>query len=294
MLKYKFCIITLLLCSTYLIGQNSSNVYVVDVSFSGSGKYEFSNPLFITDQNKNNYNNQPQFADSLLLISSDRGDDQTDIYCYDLISKTEYKLTQSRESEFSPTLMPNGDHISFIQVSADSNRYQQLWKIPTDLSSEPELVMDKVFRVGYHSWIADTKVLLFIVGSPRHLLQLYDTDSQTFESVAQNIGRCLQLSPAGNPSYVDKSFEDRWYLKLIDKSTLRSIVIAETLEGSEDFIWTPSGEIIMGKGSLLYALNASEANPKWRKIADFSHWGILNIKRLALGNGKLAIVTSTP
>lgn len=271
--------------------QNPFNIYVVDLDNTSSGEFFLSNPMLITANNSNGYNSQPVFIDSILFITSQRDGRQTDIYAFDLDQRIQYQMTATPESEYSPTPMPHGKGFSVVRVSADTNQYQQLWEIPYSLNRPPTKIMDRVYNVGYHCWLNEHSVMLFIVGNPRHRLNIYNTKDQTFRPVSSDIGRCLKISPRGNPCFVDKTLTDNWFIKEFNPVTREFTTIAETLPGSEDFEFTPDGYILMGKNQFLYSLKAYEEF-NWVPIADLSHWGINNINRLAYANGKLAIVTN--
>jgi len=54
---------------------------------------------------------------------------QADIYRYDLQSGATTQVTNTAESEYSPTLMPDRKNISVVRVEADG-KTQRLWKFP--------------------------------------------------------------------------------------------------------------------------------------------------------------------
>ena len=78
------------------------------------------------------YDNQPAFlADGgALLFTSNRGGKQTDIYRYDLTSKQTTRVTNTPESEYSPTITPDRQHKSVVRVEADGT--QRLWRFTLD------------------------------------------------------------------------------------------------------------------------------------------------------------------
>ena len=58
-------------------------------------------------------------------------------------------------------------------------------------------------------------------------------------------------------------------------------VLTSTLEGSEDFAWTPDGTLLMGSGASLYHYKPG-TDATWVLLADFSTLGIKQITRLAI------------
>jgi Tol biopolymer transport system component len=72
--------------------------------------------------NSPGYDNQPSFAPdggAIFFTSVRGGGTQTDIYRYDLASAAITRVTSTPESEYSPTVTPDGAHLSVIRVEAD-------------------------------------------------------------------------------------------------------------------------------------------------------------------------------
>src|SRR5919112_256218 len=113
----------------------TEDIFVVDVR-AARGKLEFGQPANIT--NRAGYDNQPSFLPdgASLLYTSQREDNQTDIYRYDFKTGQSARLTATPEGEYSPTLMPGGKFFSVIRVESDKT--QRLWKFPL-AGGEPTL-----------------------------------------------------------------------------------------------------------------------------------------------------------
>src|SRR5205085_2981521 len=118
---------------------------------------------------------------------------QTDIYRYDIASAATARVTDTPEGEYSPTVTPDGAHFSVIRVEAGGT--QRLWRFTLD-GRNPELVLEDVKPVGYHAWIDDHTLALFVLGQPA-TLQLADTRSGKASEVARGILRSIQRIPRG-------------------------------------------------------------------------------------------------
>ena len=121
--------------------------------------------------NNPGYDNQPAFTPDggAVLFTSVRGDRKpdpansasigSDIYRYDIGAKQVAQVTNTPESEYSPTVTPDGQHISVIRVEADGT--QRLWRFTIDGQS-PALVLTDVKPVGYHAWADANTLGLFV------------------------------------------------------------------------------------------------------------------------------------
>jgi hypothetical protein len=118
----------------------TEDIFVVDVRLA-RGKLEFGQPANIT--NRAGYDNQPSFLPDgqSLLYTSQRENDQTDIYRYDFKTKQSTRLTSTDEGEYSPTVMPGGKFFSVIRVERDKT--QRLWKFPL-AGCEPSLLLSNM------------------------------------------------------------------------------------------------------------------------------------------------------
>ncbi len=147
----------------------ASDIFIVEVT-SHNGKMKLGQPVKINASV--GYNNQPSFtSDGQSIFYTWIRDKQADIYRYDLRGGTPTEITKTPESEYSPTLMPDGQSISVVRVEADGT--QRLWRFPL-AGGAPSLILEKIKPVGYHLWIDDHTLALFILGKP-NTLQIADT-----------------------------------------------------------------------------------------------------------------------
>src|SRR6266446_6561507 len=202
----------------------ASDIFIIDVT-SHNGKTKLGQPIKITSWV--GYNNQPSFMPEgqSILYTSIR-DKQADIYRYDIRGGATTQITKTPESEYSPTLMPDRQSISVVRVEADGT--QRLWKFPLT-GGPPSLILEKVKPVGYHLWIDDRTLALFILGKP-NTLQIVDTRTGKAEIIAENPGRILRRIPHQNKfSFVHKVSDKEWIIKAFDLRTRTSASLIDTL-----------------------------------------------------------------
>ncbi|MCI0486162.1 MAG: hypothetical protein L0229_06130 [Blastocatellia bacterium] len=287
------CLPVALTLAVMALGQTpppSTDIFLIDVT-QENGRLKFGVPINITD--REGYDNQPMFLPDGrgVLYTSFREDRQTDIYLYDTEKRLSRRVTATSESEYSPTVMQGGKFISVVRVEADST--QRLWKFPLGGGS-PSLVLEKIKPVGYHAWVDELMLMLFVLGSP-NTLQLVDARTEETETIAENIGRTLQRIPGQDKiSFVQRS-GDKMTIKAFDVKTRSITSLIETLPGSEYYVWTPEGVLLMGKDSKLFGWDSRKGG-EWQELADLSKYGIKDITRLAVSprGDRIALVAARP
>lgn len=242
------------------------------------------------------YDNQPRFTrDSqsfLYTRSEERGG--TDVYRYDIDAERSVRLTETLESEYSPTPMGRTrDGFCAVRVEADST--QRLWRFDAD-GSNPRLVMAHVDSVGYFEWLDKNTVALFVVGDP-HTLRLVDVSSELEIIEAADIGRALLRSPRGGLTFLVKvpqtdpaTYE---FFSWTESRPFPTLLVPAYGTG-QDAVWI--GEtLVMAEGSTLFAARPFDG-PSWLPLVDLAPFGVSAISRItASPNGKwLAIVGAEP
>lgn len=279
-----------LLIVNCLFGQSASEIYLFDLSVNGPS-IEISNPLNIT--NKEGYDSQPFFyhKGKRLLYTSMESQNQTDIYSYNIKSGKTSQLTATANSEYSPTTFQSDKLFSCIVV--EENGDQRLWQY--DLkgkSAKP--VLENIKYVGYHCWIDEFRLALFIVGKP-NTLKIVSKNSKEPLFVAEYIGRSIHKIPGKELiTYVDKNDSSRWVINSLNPNNLGIKSIIDTKKGIEDYCLTKNGVIIMGDGRSLFKFDPS-TDIDWTKIVDLKDFGITSsFNRLAVNddNTKIAIVVN--
>ncbi|MCS7035974.1 MAG: hypothetical protein RMJ33_05750 [Saprospiraceae bacterium] len=250
-------------------------------------------PRFLTAFNPTGYNNQPQFFSSYeIYLTAQLPTDtaQTDIYALDLLLNTITRVTATTTPEYSPTRMPDGKHFSVVRVEADS--IQRLWALPIDRRTTGYPLLPEIKGVGYHCWLRDTLLALFLVGNnDSHTLAMVNPLQPTLRRIAVGIGRCLQKTADGRLAFVQKLSPQEAFLKVYDP--LRGVVetLTQMPEGTEDFAPMPDGAYLAGEGSRLLQFHPRRQNGAWTPIADLSPFNVRKISRIAVSpDGRLLVV----
>jgi len=263
-----------------------TEVYLATLSTSGN-TVKIGTPVNIS--NSPEYDNQPSFlADAAaILFTSRRDGKQTDIYRYDMKAKQVTQLTHTTENEYSPLLTP--DKKTFSTVRGDK---QELWRFNLDGTS-PQLAYAHTGLIGYHVWIDDHRLAVFVLGAngAPATLQLVDTTTKAAEVIEPNIGQSLLIRPGHRTvSFISRPAGAPPVIKELDPATKKTKVITEALADSQYLTWLPDGRMLMASGSKISLWR--EGATGWSVVGDFSAAGLTTISRLAASpDGKwLAIV----
>lgn len=271
------------------MAQTGSEILLFDLKVK-KNKITISNPVNIT--NHPGYDNQPGFnrIDPVLYYSSFNDEGRSDIKSYNYETRETVSITQTTEREYSPTHTPDNTYLSCI-IQRD-NGAQDLGKYPLG-GGDPYVIIDNM-TVGYHVWVDNSHIAMFILGEPNtlHYLRL-PTKKDTV--LAQNIGRSLHLIPKERGfSFIQKISSTDWQIRKVDTETMALTTIALTLPGREDICWTLEGKILSSDGSKLFVLDPKKGNA-WTEIKLAAGSELLKgVTRLAVNSkgDKLAVVVS--
>lgn len=258
--------------------EDGTDIYLFNFSID-QDQFSLSNGRNIT--NSPGYDNQPYFLPDgeSLLYASDDGFGQTDIYRYNVKAGSERRLTFTPNSEFSPTITPDGKFYSCIILERDGR--QLLWKYPLQGAVPSKVINEN--PVGYHCWVNEHKVGVFIVGEPNKL-KLVDTSTKKVQDIANYPGVTLGMIPKSNGTmtYVDLSDKANWkIMQLNTASGEKSELIKTVSKEAQYFTWTPSKILIMGDGKRLYKFDPDH-DEDWVEMANLNDYGIKEFTRLAV------------
>jgi len=247
---------------------------------------------YLSNFNPDGYNNQPYFINprEVYITSNLYDKEYTDFIKLDLFSKEYYRVTATDSiSEYSPTPKAPNRSFSAIRVEKDG-KTQSLHLYPNDHKDAGKRVLPNIDNVGYHCWLSDNEVAMFLVGTPMKLAIGNIEDDRT-TVVMENIGRCFRQDADGTLLFIHKLSADDWYIKSYDVDSNNARIITKTVSGSEDFEVLNDGTFIMAAGSNVYSYHP-ERDTDWQLIADLTEYDIKNITRIAASRNKIIFVNS--
>jgi hypothetical protein len=262
---------------------------------TANGAIEIGPAVDIT--NNPGYDNQPFFTPDgkAILFTSVRGSGtQTDIYKYDIAAKTTAQVTNTPESEYSPTITPAGK-LSVIRVELDAGKTQRLWQFTAD-GRDPQPVLETIRPVGYHAWADHQTLALFVLGATTGpaavapaTLQLADTRTGTAVVLASDVGRSIQRIPGSDPvsaiSFVQRERRGdtvNLVIKQLNPSTRQISTLTSAVAGSTeaDCAWTPDGALLMAHGGVLYGWRRGQSG--WKEVMSLERLSLRGVTRIAV------------
>ena len=250
--------------------------------------------------NNDGYDNQPAFSPdgaSVLFTSVRGGGTQSDIYRYEIGAGRVTRVTDTPEREYSPTPMPDGQHISVVRVEPDGT--QRLWQF-TSGGKEPTLLLADVKPVGYHVWATDRLLALFVLGDPP-TLRLADRTTGRADVLVTGIGRSLQRIPGGRTvSFVvreagkEPGGAPSLSIHELDPETRQTTLLVGAVPGATeaDCVWTPDGWLLMAHDGALHGWRRGASG--WTRLVDLQALGLTGVSRMAVSprGDRIAFVTT--
>jgi len=238
------------------------------------------------------YDNQPAFlpGQQAILFTSIRDGSQSDIFRLELASGVEYRVTDTAQSEYSPTPLAGGG-FSVVRVEEDGG--QTLWHY--DEGGRPIVrLVPAIDNIGYHTWLSDELLVLFLVEEPARLVKIPAAGGLPLE-LARGAGRSFPVDPASGTLYA-----------VIEDAEQGASLVSRTIAGSDwrrlaavvgdsrDLVIDGRGGVWMADGGRLLRLAAG--NSTWTEVADLSALLPGPVSRLAFDRDHryLAMVVSVP
>jgi hypothetical protein len=280
-------IVLLVLLGALQAAQAPPTTDIYELTFSGDlSTLREARPQAISTER--GYENQPFYTPdgTRLWFTANRDGKQTDIYEFDRKTRTARPLISTPEGEYSPTITPDGKGVSVIRVEPDST--QRLWRFDI-AGASPRIVLTDIRPVGYHAWIDEDQLALFVLGKPS-TLQHVRVSTGKAAVVAQNIGRSLHRIPkTATVSFVHRETPENIWIKQFDPATATTTPLVRVRAGNDeaDVAWTPEGTLLMSAGSRIFAWRRGDKD--WREVYDAAPHKLGTITRLAVAPDGRAI-----
>ncbi|MEO7176971.1 MAG: hypothetical protein ABIV51_13710 [Saprospiraceae bacterium] len=288
-------ILSLILASNFAFSQApvASDLFVLNGNIS-KDSFLIQQISLLNSFNPSGYNNQPYFLDEsrVLITSQMPSDKQTEIWMLNMEDKYRINMTISPESEYSGTPVPGDGGFSCVRVETEPAGKQTIMHYFQGDPPKVQEIYNGPMQVGYYSWLDRQHIAIYAIKEKEgNELQLIDLSTNKTTLIAKNPGRCIRRSLEGAVAYVSKADSTYWFLKTFDPMTMRTEIIANCPEGSEDFEQLMDGTYIMAQNSKIFSL--APGAKTWKEIANLSALGINNIGRLAIWKKeKLILVNS--
>jgi WD40-like Beta Propeller Repeat len=268
-----FGLMAIMVCGNAL----SQEVYLLNITLLGDEMEVYRHQNI---SNNPGYDNQPSFSPNgkrLYFSSARQG--QTDIRSFALADSQYRWVTATKGSEYSPLPMPDSGWLSAIKL--DENGLQRLWKFHE--SGNDSSLIHSDLKIGYHVWLTPQKLVAFVLDSDTtQSLRLVDLATGGDTVVCTKPGRSIHRIPGQQAfSFVDKSDSVHWRIKRYDLQTNTTRILTTTLKGSEDYCWTPAGNLLMGQGSRVFIYRFG-ADTNWEVAAELADFGLQGISRMAM------------
>lgn len=247
--------------------QVDSDIYFLEFNIAKDGKYSFAPPFNFTK--RKGYDNQPSFSANgeHVYFVSYKDTIQSDVYDYSIYDSTTIAVTNTPESEFSPMITPDGQHLSIIRMEMDKK--QRMYQVLLD-GNEPEQVIYTTDSAAYYDWINEKNVAMVVLDKTM-MLHIYETPGEQFIQLAKNVGRCVKKIPnTESVSYLTKDDTTGYTMLTFNIITGEMGSTFKMPKGVEDFAWTNEGKLICGSSGKLLMLDPLKPDGGWVELADFS------------------------
>ena len=269
----------------------NTDLYMFTLLNNGE-KITLKDPWYLSGFNPDGYNNQPYFVNprEVYITSNYYDKNFTDFIKLDIQRDEFYRITETDSiSEYSPTPRAAPGYFSAVRVEKDGST-QSLWLYPEDHSNSGKRVLTGIDNVGYHCWLSEEEVALFLVSTPMKLA-IGNISTDEVSIVMEDIGRCFQQNQNGDLYFIHKLSETDWYIKSYSLEENKASIVVETRPNSEDFALLSDGTLIMAEGSKIFSIHPSR-DEYWKEVIDLADLDITNISRLAVSRNRLILVNT--
>ena len=263
----------------------STDVLLVPLPSEGTAPTTVSADDVIYLTNNDTYDNQPSFvpeSSAILYVSQDETG-QTDIYRYDVASGEAARVTETQESEFSPRVTPDGEHITAVRIEADGAT-QRLWRFDLE-GNNAQPNPENVDRIGYYAFLSPDNLALVRVDEETNglplSLDLTNLEGGETRQLASDVGVGVQKIPdEAAVSFVQRLEDGSSAIMVFDLSSGETRQLVPTLPEVDAHAWMPDGSLIAAQENVVYRWQ--EGQEGWEPFLDFGETDVSGINRLAV------------
>lgn len=243
--------------------------------------------------NRAGYDNQPYFTkDSATFLYSRDDGTQTDIWEYDIASGTHTKITNTPESEFSPTPSPDNQTISMVFERSNS-----IWQLSRETPDEPEKVLQPgvaIEPVGYFARNHDSGEIVFWSRFGFSIALAHDAKPDYFFVTGHAVPATPHLIPGTNLfSFVHRQTNEQVWIKALDPVTAAVRPITPIVGTNANYTWAPDGSILQIEDGVLHRWR--DNGEGWQEISDLTVHGLADANRIDVSpDGKRIAIVGLP
>lgn len=289
MKKLTLLIVTCFLFGQTLLAQTDSEIYLFSID-KNEGKFSLANGKNIT--NNKGYDNQPSFTlnNKSILFTSNRRDNNFDIYEYVLADGKISAITTSNNGEY--TAQEFDQHTVMYVREGKDDQGMSVWKFDRR-TKKIEPALNNKEPVAYYAWNSKGDALVWV----RYAFMMHWVNPA--RSINKYVADFAQpsvphLIPGTNKfSFIERHPDDSLWIKEFDPATESVRPIIGPKDDKKDYCWMPDGTILTGSGSKLFGFKEG-VDKNWKELVDLQAVGIKDITRMSVSkDGKrLALVSN--
>jgi len=265
-----------------------TEIFLFDIDLAAEGDV-LSKGQNVT--NRPGYDNQPYFTkdSESFLFSRDDGY-QTDVYEYFLDGGKTVPVTQSDNTEFSPTPTPDNKSLTFV-----SNRKNSIFLADRKNADKPEWALKAsgiTEPVGYYSWNHKTGYILYWSQYGSNVTLTHASEPEYHYVSGDAVPSTPHIIPGtDNFSFVHRQGNSQVWIKEFNPETKAVRPLTPIVGHNANYAWAPDGSILMIEDAALHRW-VPESESGWDEVSDLSEHGIESANRVAISpdGSKLAIV----
>ena len=214
---------------------------------------------------------QPSFmgdGSAVLFVSERSG--SPNVYRHVLASGETRAVTNTRESLYSPTVLPDGSGFVAVRVVTPDPYYgleakePSLWQFGWD--GNPVRPLATTRRIGYYGWVGEQHMAMFLVDEVpernAHKAVLMNHSSGKVTLLSNKPGKSFGRTTDGKRvTFVDQTDPKRWVISAMGPDDAKPTVLVDTAVGmvgeaeadrSQYFVGLPDGSMVMANGTRLF------------------------------------------